>query len=536
MAIPGQVTWAEKADIYSWFETGDFPTEAQFRATWDSYFHKSDKIAMGNISGLVEALNKTVSLTVFNSHLNDTNAHSSYLAKLDASNLSAQHVNIWKDKLGVGTLPPNVATIDYQTESGFILEGNAYKKLAIPQDGKTYVLGIDGKAVDASNIGGGKVDKVMNVTPDANKNVDISGINVNWTGQHRYSMLINKRNDATYTRLIGADSSGNMAEVGYVAIKSTFSGFTPAQALELGQLLNGGTGSAGAMSVNLISPPIIHRIDSTEYVLLRGANLNLNAVSKRIDIINSTTKAIIATIPDNQIQLYPDGLSLIFYFNFKNMPAGNYLLRLTSDVKVYETTLELKVVNEVNNVIVDNLSWEIAYDPSVVPSTSNLAVGRNVFLDTPFKADGTMNGLKPRVCAKSEEIFPQGTDFYLEIKVNISTRPNSGVDANRSYIGLGYSATQNVLANTALVNYNYLWTSFDLIATHNNDMRVVDTYSVDTTVVFIKTGNLFRTIVGTVNHMQTLSNNSGYSLFLNIVGRVGKQSQQIQIIKAYTFN
>ena len=44
----------DKNTIYSWFQTDDFPTEAQFRATWDSFWHKSESIPVSQITGLNE--------------------------------------------------------------------------------------------------------------------------------------------------------------------------------------------------------------------------------------------------------------------------------------------------------------------------------------------------------------------------------------------------------------------------------------------------------------------------------------------------
>lgn len=42
--------------LKQWFETGDKPTQQQFWDWLDSYFHKTDGIAMADITGLVAAL------------------------------------------------------------------------------------------------------------------------------------------------------------------------------------------------------------------------------------------------------------------------------------------------------------------------------------------------------------------------------------------------------------------------------------------------------------------------------------------------
>jgi len=38
-------------EIFSWFETGDYPTQQQFQDTFSSFFHKSEKIPGTQIEG-----------------------------------------------------------------------------------------------------------------------------------------------------------------------------------------------------------------------------------------------------------------------------------------------------------------------------------------------------------------------------------------------------------------------------------------------------------------------------------------------------
>lgn len=108
--------------IFSWFETGDFPTEAQFKATFLSFYHKDDIIPIKSIEGFEDLSHLFASAEDFKKHLADPAAHSGYLALLNASNLTAAHVNNWKSKLGIS----NVATID-----GSDQQGNVYTKIQI---------------------------------------------------------------------------------------------------------------------------------------------------------------------------------------------------------------------------------------------------------------------------------------------------------------------------------------------------------------------------------------------------------------------
>ncbi|REC64062.1 hypothetical protein DRF65_00360 [Chryseobacterium pennae] len=98
--------------IFSWFETGDFPTQAQFQASWSSFWHKDDLVPISQISGLTQVIEQMASSEALQNHINDSNAHTGYLAKLDASNLTTVNVNSWKEKLGVGEIPANVALVD----------------------------------------------------------------------------------------------------------------------------------------------------------------------------------------------------------------------------------------------------------------------------------------------------------------------------------------------------------------------------------------------------------------------------------------
>ncbi|WP_294198968.1 hypothetical protein [uncultured Chryseobacterium sp.] len=110
--------------ILNWFQTGDFPTEAQFIALWSSFRHKDDAIPADQISGLSNLFQQTASIEAFNTHLTDSNAHTGYLAKLDATNLTATNVNEWRNKLGVGQLSQNIASVDDADHVGNVYTKN----------------------------------------------------------------------------------------------------------------------------------------------------------------------------------------------------------------------------------------------------------------------------------------------------------------------------------------------------------------------------------------------------------------------------
>jgi len=104
--------------IFSWFQSGDFPTEAQFKATFSSFYHKDYPIPMESIEGF-EDLSQFVSTDTFQEHITDSGAHSGYLALLNAANLTQTDVKSWKTKLGID----NAGIVDADNQSG-----NVYTK------------------------------------------------------------------------------------------------------------------------------------------------------------------------------------------------------------------------------------------------------------------------------------------------------------------------------------------------------------------------------------------------------------------------
>ncbi|MCD0475711.1 hypothetical protein LPB87_15035 [Flavobacterium sp. EDS] len=67
--------------ILNWFKTGFKPTQAQFWATWASFWHKDEQIPQNNISGLEIALNDKTDKTQFDDHLSNKKAHANLFDK-----------------------------------------------------------------------------------------------------------------------------------------------------------------------------------------------------------------------------------------------------------------------------------------------------------------------------------------------------------------------------------------------------------------------------------------------------------------------
>ncbi|WP_187477858.1 hypothetical protein [Amniculibacterium sp. G2-70] len=101
--------------ILSWFQTGDFPTEAQFRETFLSFMMKGDAVSISQVEGLTEILQQTLSEEQFNNYQFAMATLIDGLAKADGSNID---VELWRTTLGIA----NIATVDGEAD------GNVYLK------------------------------------------------------------------------------------------------------------------------------------------------------------------------------------------------------------------------------------------------------------------------------------------------------------------------------------------------------------------------------------------------------------------------
>ena len=292
------------------------------------------------------------------------------------------------------------------------------------------------------------------------------------------------------------------------------------------------------MSVNLISPPIIqNRFNTVEYILLRGANLNLSATSSSIQILASDRVTVLITIPNNQIQINANGTELVFFYNFHNFAQGKYFIKIISGVKTYITTIDLTIVQQIENINTSAITWDI--NPVIEAGTTHRTTTANGASFSITNPTGS-NSISSFLGVKSSELFAEGDDFYVEIELNISQlqHVSSSGATNLSYLGLGYSSSLNTNIINSLINISYRSNGVNSIFLFNNGSPTrPETYSgVAVTLIFIKTGNLFRTIFDGVQTSKTLSNNSGYSLFFNFCREPNHRVIQGVVSKAFKLN
>ena len=165
----------EKNILQNWFVTGAKPTQEQFWAWQESYWHKSESIPVEMVQGLGDILgNKADTEQLKNK------------ANLDSSNLTNEHVLAWKEKLGVGELPSNIATIDEGNK-----QGNTYTKTKVNE-----LLENSGK-----NLGNADLQIPAGVV----RTLDVTGAKFNIKG------LNNKTRDKAFNRRLMVNESGEIS-------------------------------------------------------------------------------------------------------------------------------------------------------------------------------------------------------------------------------------------------------------------------------------------------------------------------------------
>lgn len=124
------------SQIKSWFKKGLYPTESQFSNTWDSFWHKDDKLSLNSIEGLIDVLNKKANSTLLDAKADKEHLHEDYLTKEDIvdkqdvrddnlqtnSKIITSAINELNSKLGVSI--KRSYTLDFGTVTELVQDVN----------------------------------------------------------------------------------------------------------------------------------------------------------------------------------------------------------------------------------------------------------------------------------------------------------------------------------------------------------------------------------------------------------------------------
>jgi hypothetical protein len=160
------------AEIYNWFMTGKKPTQAQFWASWGSFWNKLEQIPQSAIAGLTAVLNAKAEKSQFDTHKTDETAHAAILVEPNA----------------------RITALEAKTDSS-----NNFK--FIPNPGYTFDPVTRVLTMAAGWIG--------TINDEDNTNVatqEFPAIALSNAGYSRIELIVFKE-DSTFEKLVGAQST-----------------------------------------------------------------------------------------------------------------------------------------------------------------------------------------------------------------------------------------------------------------------------------------------------------------------------------------
>ena len=316
----------EKNILQNWFVTGAKPTQEQFWAWQESYWHKGESIPTEKILGLSEVLANKADVEILQ-----------HKANLDTSNLTNEYVLAWKKALGVGELPSNIATIDEGAK-----QGSVYTKTKVDE-----LLENSGKNLSNADL---------KISEGEVRILDITGAKFQIKGK------ANANNDASFNRRPVENANGEQRYVeASVLIKrdalNAMQTMSDAEkdAYRLAMRKSNENYSSGAPRVDFFLPFIVKKEDKLQYISIKGLNLFLPPNSS-VYLINHSTNE--EHFIDHVSTSPQDPTTLVFTFNFKDLPLGEYRLKIVSNGLNNLDKTTFKLVESLTNSPIPNLTWQ----------------------------------------------------------------------------------------------------------------------------------------------------------------------------------
>lgn len=337
------------------------------------------------------------------------------------------------------------------------LNSKKLNKPLAPNNTPAFVMLGDGSTAPAEDLG--KNIYNSNGALTANRTVNLASLFLNFTGGNiginkpnptealdivgrakMDALLLNPitsaaipyrfRSDGEYLYFTnGSSVEKRLMYKDFADYKSLWQNLTDAEKNEIKTIANGGW-TTNTMSVMMVTPVIVRKDNSLQYISLLGANLNFNPVNFSVQIVDVTGATVIATIPNSQVQLQTNGLSLIFYYNFDLVPIGTYKIRLNNGIATYTTsvtfsvidvssldyidksliTWDIKVVNDLNytDYIIAGSSVDLSNNVKNLDNSPYTSANNSVLVSAVSSSLKTITGLD----------LTMNDNFYLEFETN----------------------------------------------------------------------------------------------------------------------
>lgn len=359
---------------------------------------------------------------------------------------------------------------------------------------------------------------------------------INTTGYYfSINGLSDVSNDNTFNTLLVQDSTGIVSRSNgkqpFLALPSLL---TENERNTWKTLMNGGW-TTNTMSVASINPRVFESRDEPVYIVLSGANLNFPPTSFKVEIMDEAGANSLATVPNSQVQLNTVGTSLVFWYNFKSLGLGKFKIRLWNGVADLTTDLTFTTVDNVQNIDLSTITWDFVKSTSY--DAENNSTGGTFEVKTVATGEDTADIIGS---LKSSNIFQANDNFVLEMQITMDQAQNNSGNNSQSYVGLGYSTSANALVKSSIVDIGFARNNNASCKIFNNSQQLrIGSLPQTATVTFMKQDNLISTILDAGTFV-TISNNSissasAFSIYIQLSRRIGWQTINGLILKAYKF-
>ena len=392
-----------------------------------------------------------------------------------------------------------------------------------------FVVGEDGNGnsarLPAGDLGKNFFNSDLSNTTARNHTMN-ARVTVNTLGNpHTLSGLPNKNADITNFRKVRVQNASGLDAV--VDSKSMLldmpSYLTEQERTNWKTAMNGGW-TTNTMSVALISPFIIKNDNNVNWILLKGANLNLPPTSFEVAIMNEEGTSVLAIVPNSQVQLYTNGTDLIFYYNFFTLGLGKYKIRLWNGVAYYITNSKLTVTDTITNIPFQQGEIRLVSGSSSI----NVATAYEVILkpDPNIKAQPTepLNVLSDIVSNWVDGNVLQGNeDWLVQLSVECIVKNWWWNRIDIANVGLSSSSSSSLLSPTVggILIYNYSSGDTPL----NPDIGIIGGDALiklanNSQINYIKIGSILQTLIvasngNIVSSITTIDTSQNYRLVAN---------------------
>ncbi|MGY5552033.1 hypothetical protein ACXA18_09500 [Riemerella anatipestifer] len=574
----------DKNIIKNWFRNGLKPTQEQFWAWQDSYFHKSEKIPQTQIEGLGDSLANKADASQIPSNIAtvdsgdvEGNVHTkeqiAELLENSGKNMAntdltttgrryfkQEHEYVWftnKSRLLIGsdTLDGVYCTVSISKRDiqlthkhegseqiAFAMNNGLFQFYGL-KEGVTnthnYVMAVDDSGIVAKlpagdlgkNMANSQVTttSIGGITQGANYTWDTAGYYLYFKG------LPEKSNDTTFNKMVVRDSNGQLAESNG---KNIFKNI-PALLSENERLAYlremVGDNNLNFLAINDILDRVVLRSDNVQQIVINGSNFNFSPLESKIYIINTETN--LETIVNFTI------LSKVFLVIdiTSDVSLGDYRVKIVTNTnQAVISSMYFTIIGSgnVENVNISGLSWESCKNPNLTTNTkiydssaSGVSIISNEF--TNGNTGVPDNGFNEAFRSSVIPDLNLNDNFKIEGVLNIDSQNHQ---ANvTSYFGIGYDDGSKLSYMTLPSIYIsvYEYGNFDKRVISSNGAVVnFNKYPVSASVLFkiVKKNNLLVIVISATssNGQQFTSVGSStitsFSTALRFIATMGKHA------------